>query len=111
MRLFGPFLLTAERIDSHLQANSPGVYGLGEKHDGNFVFKSVGRSDQDVRAALKQHVAGPYSWFKFCYALSPRDALEKECELYHSLVTLDNPAHPAAPKNSGFRCPYCLAES
>ena len=108
-RLFGPLALTAERIDGPLQANSPGVYALGSSVNGAFFVKRIGRSDEDLRAALKAHVGGPYEQFKFTYALSPRDAFEKECHLFHSLVGLDSPTHPTAPKDTDAICPGCAS--
>lgn len=106
-RLFGPLALTAERIDGPLQADSPGVYALGSTVDGAFVIKRIGRSDEDLRAALKAHLGGPYEQFKFTYALAPRDAFEKECHLFHALSGLDHAAHPTAPKDTDAICPGC----
>ncbi len=106
-RLYGPLPLTEERIDRHLQANSPGVYALGHADAGTFVIRRVGRADEDLRSALKPHVGGSYKHFRFAYALSPRDAFEKECHLYHTLAGLDNPIHPTAPKDTDLKCPGC----
>lgn len=106
-RLYGPLALTPERLDGKLQADSPGVYALGFTVDGSFVIRRIGRSDEDLRAALRAHLEGPYEQFKFAYAVSPRDAFEKECHLFHGLAGLDHPAHPSAPKGTDVICPGC----
>lgn len=106
-RLFGPLPLTAERIDLHLQASSPGVYALGEERDDVFVIRQMGRCDHDLRSTLKRHVGGRFSLFKFRYALSPLDAFGKECELFHSVVTLDDPVHPKPPEGTYVNCTRC----
>lgn len=105
-QLFGPFPLLPERIDKHLQANSPGVYALGELVNGSFVSRVVGRADDDLRTALKTHLTGPQKHFMFSYAMSPQDAFIKECRLFHSLAILHH-AHPTPPQGSGLRCPVC----
>src|SRR5690348_17555790 len=43
---------------SQIQANSAAVYELGEVHNNIFVGKEVGRSDDDLRSALKAHLGG-----------------------------------------------------
>jgi hypothetical protein len=106
-RLFGPFKLTVDRLDKHLQASSPGIFALGEERHGVFTIKQIGRSDDDLRLALKSHIRGPHKYFKFSYAMSPEDAFAKECELYHSLIALDQPTHPAPPNSKDLKCARC----
>lgn len=105
-RLFGPFPLIPERIEKHLQANSPGVYALGEMTNRGFVIKMVRRADDDLRTALKAHLAGPEKHFMFSYAVSPQDAFIKECRLFHSLAVLHH-THPTPPEGTGLHCPAC----
>ena len=100
-----------DRIDKHVQGSSPGVFALGEQRDGNFVIKQIGRSDHDLRLALKSHVGGQHTLFKFRYALTSLDAFGKECELYHSLATLDNPIHPTPPPGTHAQCNRCRPDS
>lgn len=107
-RLFGPLPLAADRVEKHLQANSPGVYALGEIVNGTFVIRVIGRADEDLRIALKAFVSGSYKHFKFSYALSPRDAFAKECQLFHSLEVLHaRQPHPTPPKGMDLRCWTC----
>lgn len=106
-RLYGPFALSEERVYGRLQANSPGVFALGSTTAGTFAIQRIGRSDEDLRTALKAHLGGPYEQFKFTYALSPRDAFEKECQLFHGLAGLDVSDHPRAPKDTDVICPAC----
>ncbi len=106
-RLYGPFQLTEKGIDSNLQSKSPGVYALGQTKDDLFIVRFVGRADADLKTGLRGHLAGPYRQFKFTYALSPRDAFLKECELYHDSVGLDNKRHPSVPRGGSLLCPRC----
>lgn len=108
-RLYGPLPLSVDRIHTHVQANSPGVFALGLTVDETFLTKQIGRSDEDLQSALRPHVGGPYPQFKFSYAISARDAFERECELFHSLITLDVPIHPEPPKGMKLSCPSCSA--
>ena len=105
-RLYGPLPLTAERVDRHLQASSPGVYALGEERDGLFVIGRVGRSDCDLRSALIAQVGSRFTHFKFRYALSAEDAFRTECDLYHA-VSLNDPIHPIAPDGTCLQCTRC----
>lgn len=106
-RLYGPFQFTERSIDANLQSNSAGVYALGYNRSGHFVPAYVGRADTDLKSNLKDHLAGRYQQFKFAYALSARDAYEKECELYHALTDLENQQHPTPPRGLSLRCPRC----
>lgn len=110
-RLYGPLPLTPDRIQKNVQSGSAGIFALGLTVDGTFLTKQIGRSDEDLRLALLPHVGGPYPHFKFAYAISARDAFEKECELFHSLVTLDVPIHPAPPEGTDLSCRGCRAAS
>lgn len=96
-----------DRIRRHLQARSAGVYALGRTVDGVFITEGIGRSDEDLRAALEKHISGPHKNFKFAYAVSYRDAFEKECDLYHSLEDRTGVTHPAPPLNSELKCAWC----
>lgn len=107
--MYGPLPLTVESIDKQIQANSPGVYELGSVRNRIFVGKLVGRSDADLRTALRAHLNGSHRHFRFAYALAARDAFEKECRLYHSLAVLDH-AHPLPPTDGDYECPGCQYE-
>ncbi len=106
-KLYGPFKLTEQAIDAHLQADSPGVYALGYTRNNLFIVNYIGRADADLKADLRNHLPGPYEHFKFTYALSARDAFEKQCELYHEYAGLDNKYHPCPPHALDLRCPRC----
>ena len=105
-RLYGPIQLTEQRIEEHL-VHSPGIYALGYTRNDNFVIAYLGRADADLRTELKMHVRGPYQQFKFTYALSTRDAYEKQCELFHDSSGLENDSHPRPPRGRHFVCPRC----
>jgi hypothetical protein len=109
--------LTNEKIDELVTKKSAGVYVLGylktEKKNGKevktFIVKYVGRADSDLNDRLKKWV-GKYKRFKFGYCSSPKDAFEKECEIYHDFgeTDLDNKMHPDRPDESKkWQCPRC----
>ena len=106
-RLYGPFQLNEHGIEAHLQPASPGIYALGHTRRDLFVVSYIGRADADLQAGLKTHVSGPYQQFKFAYALSARDAFEKQCELYHDYIGLENTRHPCPPSGVNVQCPRC----
>ena len=106
-RLYGPFRLTEKGIDPNLQSKTPGVYALGNTRNNLFIVRYVGRAD-DLKSGLRGHLEGPYRQFKFTYALSARDAFEKQCELFHDCVGLDNRRHPSPPRGMDLSCPRCL---
>ena len=106
-KLYGPLHLTEDSISAHVQAESPGVYALGHVRAALFIVSYVGRDDADLRMRLKTHLTGPYQYFKFAYALSPRDAFLKQCELYHDYVGLDNERHPPSPRGMELACRRC----
>lgn len=111
----GPYKFNNNEISKQVTKMSAGNYALGyieTKKDGKHIFivKYVGRSDSDVAGRLKQHIGENYSYFKYSYSTSPRDAFLKECENYHDFegcVKLDNEIHPDRPKNTNWKCPYC----
>ena len=105
-RLYGPFQLTEQGIETHLQNDSPGVYALGNTRNNLFLVSYVGRAE-DLKERLRSHIPGPYHQFKFAYALSRVDAFVKQCGLYHDFVGLDNPRHPCPPAGIDLVCPVC----
>ena len=108
IRLYGPFRLTSRGVETHVQP-SAGVYALGETRSGTFVTTQIGRSDNDLRSTLKAQVPGSSKLFKFAYAISPLEAFEKECELYHDLVESACQSHPKAPRKVKRLCRWCAA--
>jgi len=106
--LSGPHRLDAETIATIVSRKSPGTFALGRSEGQTFYIRYVGRSDEDVAAALAQHI-GDYQHFKFCYFGSPRPAFEKECQLYHDFgeAKLNNKFHPLRPPSGNWHCPRC----
>jgi hypothetical protein len=103
--------LSNEKIDAVVTRTAPGVYALDPTERGAFVVKYVGRSDDDLNKRLKDWVGTKYVYFKFDYATSPKNAFEKECELYHDNGgpegKLDNEIHPRRPDGTDWKCPRC----
>jgi hypothetical protein len=102
--------LTNEKIDTIVTQTKPGVYVLDKTTGGTFRVSYVGRADKDLNRRLKDWV-GKYKYFKFDYATSPKDAFEKECELWHDFGgpqgKLDNDKHPERPDETNWKCPKC----
>ncbi|MDX2202213.1 MAG: hypothetical protein NW223_05645 [Hyphomicrobiaceae bacterium] len=105
--LTGPFPLTFQGIEEAVRDGSPGVYALGSKDlKGRFAIMSIGRSDSDVKARLRECI-GAGTFFKFDYFQSEREAFERECELFHDIQPPGNFVHPGRPKGTTLRCPRC----
>jgi hypothetical protein len=68
--------------------------------------KYVGRSDEDVRAAILLLV-GDFTHFKMSYAASAAEAFRKECENYHDFNPTSNDSHPAPAPGDKAKCPRC----
>ena len=68
-------------------------------------------ADEDLNNRLKAWVGSKYKFFKFDYATSPKNAFEKECELWHDYGgpqgKLDNERHPQRPNGTDWKCPRC----
>jgi hypothetical protein len=106
-RLYGPYPLRQETIKDLVILASPGTYVLGDSDAAGFHARSVGRSDVDVAARIREFV-GFYSEFKFAYCDTAHAAFESECRLYHEFVrSLDSALHPSRRAYSTWRCPHC----
>jgi len=106
--LSGPHLLDPETIATIVSRKSAGAFAMGRSEGNTFYIRYVGRSDDDLAAALAKHV-GDYPHFKFAYFGSPRAAFEKECQLYHDFgeAKLNNKFHPMRPYPDSWHCPRC----
>ena len=103
----GPYRLTSYVLETVVPPQTPGVYVLG-RLSGRGVLempKLIGRSDVDLRAALKAH-AGKHEGFLYERAGSPMGAFAMECELFHHFRDLELP-HPARAANTTWKCPVC----
>nr|DAY36314.1 MAG TPA: RUBREDOXIN TRANSPORT, RUBREDOXIN, GUILLARDIA THETA [Caudoviricetes sp.] len=108
----GPFSFTDDEIDREITEKRVGNYALGYINEKNqFIVRYVGRSDNDVKKRIKDHLGKSYTHFKFEYAKSPKAAFEKECQNYHDFgesKLLDNEIHPDLPDESkNWKCPVC----
>ena len=109
LEMKGSFPLTKDSINKEITKESAGNYAFGYVKDKTFYIKYVGRSDTNLNDRIK-HGIGNYKNFKFSYALSPKNAFEKECQNYHDFgedKKLDNDIHPDRPDNSNWECPIC----
>jgi predicted RNA-binding Zn-ribbon protein involved in translation (DUF1610 family) len=107
--LRGSFELSEGTINEEVGYGSPGVYVLGSKKGKVFTVKSVGRSDNDLNARLKELV-DKYERFKFEYFDTPEKAFMKECELYHEFGGEKGKLgvnHPERPQGATWLCPRC----
>ena len=105
--LRGPFDLAADTIEEELVVNCPGAYALGFIDNlGRFSITFVGSSGEDLKSTLKERI-GTASQFKFRHFAQPRQAFEKECEMFHQFMPVGNFLHPARPPGADWTCPRC----
>ncbi|MEA4968763.1 MAG: hypothetical protein VB048_11690 [Bacteroidaceae bacterium] len=110
LEMNGPYLLTNDEIDKRVESGKIGNYALGYVKEKVFYVKYVGRSDNDLNKRLKEHLGENYSYFKYSYSSSIKNAFEKECKNYHDFGgadKLDNKIHPDKPENTSYKCPVC----
>jgi hypothetical protein len=91
------------------QPNRIGVYILDNNVNG-FKVGYVGRSDICLQSRLISHNhLYNFDYFIYRYTLNIKDAFLQECQYWHAShdVHLVNIMHPASPKHSGLKCPYC----
>lgn len=107
--LYGPYVLSSEKIDEVVTKTSAGVYVLTrEDSSDSFTVNYVGRSDSDLNGRLKKWVGvNGYKRFKFGYFDSAKAAFEKECSVYHDFSGLNNEIHPQRPAGTNWQCPSC----
>jgi len=98
--------LSNTNIDKKVTETKSGVYVL-DKPKGTYKIQYVGRADKDLNNRLKTHVGSDYAFFAYEYATSPKNAFEKECEIYHDYNPPDNKIHPARPEDTNWQCPRC----
>lgn len=109
--LLGPYRLTFDGIQTAVAADMPGVFALGHLDGlGRFCVTRIGRSDEDVRAVLRDFI-GSENFFKFDILSNSQAAFEKECSLYHDFSPRGNQVHPARPAGTDWTCPHCRALS
>ena len=105
----GPYNLSTEKVDELITARSPGNYALGHVEGHAFIVRYIGRSDFDLRGRLKDWLE-KYTFFKWSYASSVKEAYEKECQNYHDFGEnrmLENRYHPAKLDGKDWKCPVC----
>lgn len=107
--LLGPYPLGYDDVAAVVSDVSPGVFALGYTDlQGAFRINSIGRSDQNVAAALHTLIGSDQS-FKFDFASSSKAAFERECALFHDFRPPCTRIHPSRPEGSDFTCPRCGA--
>ncbi|MEE9552815.1 MAG: hypothetical protein V3W18_00850 [candidate division Zixibacteria bacterium] len=103
--------LDPETVEKAIKMRAAGNFALGEIGEtGSFVVEYVGRSGSDVKRKIKAMLGRQYSAFRYCYAMTPKDAFEKDCRIFHDLggsIMLDNTEHPTRPERVKWQCPLC----
>lgn len=108
-RLDGPYRLMVDSIDAVVPDEAVGTFAIGHlDSEGRFVVQYVGRSDKDLRTELRNKI-GAEPYFKHRCFETPKEAFEKECELFHTFQPPGNLLHPERPPGSNWSCPHCLA--
>ena len=105
------FPFTLSGINTNVKKTSIGNYALGHiGKNGSFIVRYVGRSDSNVRNELKNYldIYDDCKNFKYSYALTIKEAFEKECKNYHDFNgNLYNKYHPDRPDGKKYECPVC----
>ncbi|HJU31958.1 MAG TPA: hypothetical protein VJ740_10895 [Hyphomicrobiaceae bacterium] len=105
--LLGPYRLTFDGIDAVVAEKAPGVFALGRvDRDGRFCVSHIGRSDEDIKARLRDFI-GSDSLFKYGYSPSSEAAFLKECELFHDVAPPRSRVHPGRMRGTSWECPRC----
>lgn len=111
LEMNGPYDFHEKSIENEITRISAGNYALGRiNKEEKFIVEYVGRSDNDVKERLKQHIGERYTKFKYSYASSSKEAFDKECKNYHDFggsSTLNNKIHPDRPENTNWKCQFC----
>ncbi|MDA2627280.1 hypothetical protein PDQ36_29445 [Bacillus cereus] len=104
-----PTKFTPNIVRNVVEPDKPGVYALGNDRNG-FKVGYVGRSDACLQSRLANHnYLYHFDYFIFKYAENVKDAFYFECHFWHASQDkqITNLIHPASPKNSRLKCPYC----
>jgi hypothetical protein len=104
--------LNRNQVKHAVERKRVGYYRLGDVNDdGVFVTGYHGRSDRCLQSRLFDHVAnGLFSAFQVHVTPTIREAFESECRDWHLLMhqlPVGNAVHPASPRHTNYRCPYC----
>jgi hypothetical protein len=94
-------------IGQTITRTSPGAYVVGTYAGSllHLAVHAVGRSDDDLSAALKRRVSRPDWAFQYAYTSSAGAAYRLECRLYHEhKATLSSLSHPAKSEPA-WQCP------
>jgi len=112
----GPYDLTQDNVGK--LKSQPGAYIIGYSRDGAIYGAYVGRSDDDLKGRLRDHLPANETnecikrlgcdrfWYQ--YADSAKAAYDIECTTYHKQNGgySCNVNHPAK-SNSNWKCPVC----
>jgi len=111
----GPWLLDEHSIA--LVGSQPGVYVLGRERSGVFYGLYVGRSDNDLKRRLAEHLPGREAnsfiriyapdRFAFEYTATAYEAYRMECTLFHAAQYPANLFHPDPGQHGDWECPVC----
>jgi len=107
----GPHLLDHDVINRVVtNKKSPGTYYIGRiDKDKGFVYVKIGRDDVSANTRLHSYVNNDeykrWTYFKFCYWATPREAFEEESRVFHKGPGPKNEYHPARPDSTDYPCP------
>ncbi len=106
-RLHGPYLLTSEGIDTHVDQVGIGAYALGYVGtDGTFHVQRIGRSDDNLNNRLHQYLPlKKYRTYKYGFLGTSKECYEYECKIWHAFRPKNNPNHPDTPDGTNYPCP------
>ena len=112
MKMSKVYKLASDVIDNVVPEKVCGNYRIGKmvtkNGENKFSVQYVGRSDNDLRERIKDHIPEKYTLFRFSTCQTSEEAFYQECEDWHRYgAKLDNYIHPDRPDGTNYKCPYC----
>jgi hypothetical protein len=108
----GPYVLIPDKIDEVIPQKVTGNFAVGYISESDFIVLYIGRSDDDLNAAIKDWVfrKSDCIFFKFKVMKTAKEAFFKECTNYHDFqgsTNLKNERHPWRNEGTDWKCPHC----
>ena len=101
--------LTDDNIDKIAPIGLAGNYIYSEPKKAGLNPYYIGRSDTDINDRSK-HGIDEYGKVSLLSSKNSKESFELECLLFHRFgkdKLLSNKIHPAKPKDTNYKCPYC----
>jgi hypothetical protein len=102
--------LTKENVE----AVPPSIIGVFQLSRDGETIHFVGRSDENLRDEIAQHMADGYTHFQWVKLPWVKETYEMHCRLFHlagGVKKLDNKDHPEPPNGKSWLCQMSVKPS